>query len=351
MGKRIYVLDTNILIHDPKSLLAFDDRDVVIPMVVTEELDDKKNAKGEVGYNAREAIRILQKLRKHGNLCTGVATEHGGTISICDYSLNLRAQITETGSYDIAKPDNKILLTAATVARCNPGAEVFLVTNDANLQIKSDGLNSVLPQNLQFGTQFYRRDRLEDKDFEYKGRRVVEATEDRIFGNSLTGVEPAALGIDQDDPHNALLPNEYIEIRHPSGNSELGRFCGGYVHSILPQTVFGATSRNVGQIFALHALMAPVEEIPLVILRGPAGTAKTFLTLAAGLEQTYEQQLYSSILYTRANVEFDREIGALPGDEQEKMGPLVRPCTDNIEALFNQQDKRHKRRANTSVHQ
>ncbi|HIY00400.1 MAG TPA: PhoH family protein [Candidatus Blautia faecipullorum] len=253
---------------------------------------------------------------------------------------DLKTFITETGSLEIEKNDNKILLTAATVAQhCESGAEVYLVTNDANLQIKADGLNSILPEDLRFDTQFYRRDRLQDKDFAYKGRRMINVRESLEEGYLASGADPVVFGINQSDPDTALMPNEYVEVRHPSGRAELGRYYDGLIYPVFPRTVFGVTPRNSGQIFALDALMAPVEEIPLVILRGQAGTAKTFLTFAAGLEQAYERQLYKNILYTRANVEFDRDIGALPGDEQEKMGSLVRPCMDNIEALFEKHEK------------
>lgn len=339
---RIYVLDTNVLLHDPNAITAFFDRDVIIPMKVIEELDTKKNAAGEIGYNAREVARILRDLRMEGSLINGIKNDQGGTVMVVR-SPSKKFMQENLGDMDTEKPDNVIIATAleiragrykdiASYRNAKTAPDVILVSNDVGIQITADvcGLK----------TEFYRKDRLKEEDLLYTGRiRVNIGTETLIWGNnySMENPLPADTLMELAKMDMQLIENEFIEMRHTADDTcELGIYRGGFIYPLrsLNKRPYGVTPRNAGQFFMQEALMAPVSEIPLVIIKGTAGTAKTFFALATGLERTITDRQYDNILYTRANVEFDKDIGALPGDEQDKMGPLIRPCMDNLNALL-----------------
>lgn len=337
MAERIYVLDTNILLHDPESLLKFDDRDVVVPMTVISELDSQKNGTGEVAYNARKTFRLLQGLRKKGSIWEGVDNGKGGKVSIVNVPSYFLKEHTIPG-VDMQKPDVLIALTAKYVkSRSASGTEVTLVSNDSGPQILADMLH--------IRTEYYRNDRVSDQDLLYTGRTLLHAVSDEkiweprsILANYIEETEFPSIFSDTDIQ---LFENQYIEMLHPDGTAELGRYADG---KILPlrfpnPSPYGVKPRNVGQIFLLDALLMPASEIPLVIVRSTAGSGKTYLTLAAALQKTLREEEYQYILYTRANVEFDRDIGALPGTENDKMAPLVRPALDNLELLNSDSNK------------
>lgn len=331
MTRRIYVLDTNVLLHDPKALLKFDNRDVAIPMAVISELDGKKNGVGEVAYNARETFRILKGLREKGDIWEGVENGCGGKIFIESVTAAFIKDKAIPG-VDLNKPDTLIVLTALYIKMYTiDGTEVTLVSNDTEVQILADFFG--------IRTEYYRNDRVLDPDLAYTGRTILSAVSDKSVWGSLPLTEQyipeeqfQEFFQDFDMP---LTENQYAEIRHPDGSTELGRFSRGKLcplsfHGTKP---YGAIPRNAGQEFLLDALLMPASEVPLVIVRSTAGSGKTFLTLAAALQKTLKEELYQYIIYTRANVEFDRDIGALPGTENDKMAPLVRPALDNLELL------------------
>ena len=166
--QKIYVLDTNVLLCDPASILSFADRDVVIPMTVIEELDKKKNETGELGYHARKVFRVLSDIRKKGSLWKGVEMEQGGKVSVKYLSVqDILAHASDFGPCvsDLSKNDNLILCTAIQVKLENPLAEVALVTNDVGMQVVAD----MIP----LKTEYYRKNRLKDKDLVYTGRTKI----------------------------------------------------------------------------------------------------------------------------------------------------------------------------------
>lgn len=327
---KIYVLDTNILLLDPKSILAFEDRNIIIPLKVIEELDKKKTMVGEIGYNARETFRILKNLKKNGaDLWHGVPTEKGGIIRIEKAEKGIKE--THSFYFDSVTADIEIIMTALTV-QINMGnnVKVILVTNDTAMQLIAEGLGLT--------SENYRKDRLSDDDLKYTGRKKINLdSNEKVLENlhvthNFLEKKEYKKYIPQDKP---LCENEFIQFIHPDGSVEAGKYREGKIISLNRDVLkpYGVTPRNVGQRMLLDALLAPVEEIPLVIVKSCAGTGKTFLTLAAAMQKTVREDIYSRIIYTRANVEFDRDIGALPGSEAEKMNPLIRPCLDNLELL------------------
>lgn len=335
MSKKIYILDTNVLISDPDAINAFDDNMVIIPTQVIEELDNNKDAPGDKGFNVRRAIRNLHALQEKGKLSNGVSVGNGGELRIYGVKTSISA---DKNIFDADKTDNEILRLTADIAnnglklsdgkKMGSGSKVVLVSNDLCMGLKADVMHVEV--------QPYRHDAVDDRSLDYTGRAVANVS-DEIFtalckNGKLTEEETAKFRL---EAGIAIHKCEFFVVKNPLGGTRLAKEKNGVISLLEYEsaTPFGVTPRNVGQRFAIEALLAPADEIPLVIINGDAGTAKTFLTLACALEQTYSQRIYRKLTVTRANVEFDRTIGALPGEEDEKVGPLLRGCMDNLENL------------------
>ena len=335
MSRKTYILDTNVLISDPDAINAFEDNIVVIPTMVIEELDNQKDAPGDKGYNVRRAIRNLHELQKEGKLKDGVPVGTGGTLIVYGPKLNLSA---DQNIFDDEKVDNRILRLAQNITQrgftdidrkeFKVATKVILVSNDLCLSVKADVLNVEV--------QTYKHEAADDDSLDYTGRAVANVS-DEIFSSlckngKLTEDETAQFAKEAD---LIIHKCEFFIVKNPMGGTRLAKEKNGVISVLEYESSqpFGVTPRNVGQRFAIEALLAPASEIPLVIINGDAGTAKTFLTLACALEQTYSQRIYRKLTVTRANVEFDRSIGALPGEEDEKVAPLLRGCMDNLENL------------------
>lgn len=335
MSRKTYILDTNVLISDPDAINAFEDNIVVIPTMVIEELDNQKDAPGDKGYNVRRAIRNLHELQKEGKLKEGVPVGTGGTLIVYGPKLNLSA---DQNIFDDEKVDNRILRLAQNITQrgftdidrkeFKIATKVILVSNDLCLSVKADVLNVEV--------QTYKHEAADDDSLDYTGRAVANVS-DEIFSSlckngKLTEDETVQFA---KEANLTIHKCEFFVVKNPMGGTRLAKEKNGVISVLEYESSqpFGVTPRNVGQRFAIEALLAPASEIPLVIINGDAGTAKTFLTLACALEQTYSQRIYRKLTVTRANVEFDRSIGALPGEEDEKVAPLLRGCMDNLENL------------------
>ena len=326
MGKKkTYVLDTNILLESPNALYGFDDNEVVITGTTLQELDSKKNKPGELGFNARETCRQLEHLREKGNLREGVEIEHGGVVRVETEGV-LREMLPY--GYSIDLPDNRIIATCCFLSKEKKKYKVILVTNDVSMRINASicGVEVQSYLNSQIKT-----------DEAYLGRVELKDVDPSII-NSLYKdrvVDAAFLG------KIRFEENEFVTLK--SGNqSALTIFKEGELHLLNDQSAFNVHPKNAAQSFALYALTAPVEEIPFVILTGPAGCAKTFLSLAAGLDGAYDSRysrMYDKVLITRNNVTSDAEFGFLPGDLEEKMSPLLAPFYDNLESLLRGSNK------------
>ncbi|MBU4276937.1 MAG: PhoH family protein [Proteobacteria bacterium] len=315
--KKTYVLDTNVLLHNPSSLFLFQDNDVVLPLAVIEEIDDQKKRQDEIGRNARQVSRELDRMRTRGSLAQGVATDQGGTLRIELNHTRLGRGLPPV--LGLEKPDNRILCVAWGL-REQENLPAILVTKDLNLRVKADALG--VPS----------EDFLNDKvDFDhlYNGIREVEVeggVVDSFYRQgllTLNGLGPA-------EPHQFFV----LKSRATSPQSALARHQGG---RLLPLSFgntecFGISPRNKEQRFALELLLDPAVKV--ISLAGPAGTGKTLLALAAGLETVVEHKSYKRLLVTRPIVPMGQDLGYLPGEKEEKLRPWMQPLYDNLEYLF-----------------
>lgn len=330
--QKTYVLDTNVLIQSPQALLSFEDNRIVLPLAVLEELDALKTSDGERGANARAAIRFLEGLRQSGSLTDGVALG-GGSLRLETNCTNI--QLPE--GFPEHKKDNRILKVCLGLAERE--APVILVTKDILMRIKA--------QMLGIEAEDFTTEQAPEHDKQYTGRAEVYVDEtlfDAFPERPLAPQEIYQVTADGERQTVALTANQFLILHadQSHGKTQLGRFDGQRIVPLAfkKKHPYGVTPRNVGQTFLQEALMTSAEEAPLVIVKGIAGTAKTFYALACGLWAIMEQDapVYRRILISRPNVHFDDDIGFLPGDESEKIAPLLRPTIDNLELLVDQNE-------------
>ncbi|MBA3487279.1 MAG: PhoH family protein [Lysobacter sp.] len=345
--KRIYVLDTNVLMHDPTALFRFEEHDVYLPMQVIEELDNGKKGTTEASRNARQVSRFINELIE----AEGTSQiAKGLTLSRPD-GLQLRgAQAIgklrfQTGSFEAGKrfgtviPDNQILGAILALKEAEPELEVVFVSKDINLRIKAAIANIV--------SEDYENDRaLDDFSLLYTGATALPEDFWQRHGDDLrswtdkgrTYYEIARKDDDQWYPNQFLhLPGDdeaELKVAKVTDQRVILQIVDDFRHN--QHAVWGINARNREQNFALNALMDP--EIDFVTLLGTAGTGKTLLALAAGLAQTMDQQRYREIIMTRATVSVGEDIGFLPGTEEEKMTPWMGALTDNLEVLTHNQE-------------
>lgn len=328
---KAYILDTNILLDSPRAIFGFDDNTVIITGTTLQELDSKKTAPGELGFNARETCRIIEKLRLKGDLTAGVPMDNAGVFKVI---LNAGQWHMPSG-YSEDKPDNQIINTVLDIKK-NQGHmfnQVILVTNDTSMRINA----SICAAACGFSdfVESYRNDHVSSAEM-YTGKRELQVSKeaiDYIYKNKMLPPEAIFKG-DIPEP----VENEFF-ILQSDQSSALAVYRNHELKLIDTKTLHPChvQPKNASQTFALWALMQPVEEIPFVILKGPAGTAKTFLSLAAGLDQTYDSKThrsYDSVLISRNNVMADADFGYLPGELEDKMNPLLAPFFDNLESLL-----------------
>ena len=337
--KKIYVLDTNVLIQAPHALKCFDDNEVVLPLVVLEELDTHKRDEGERGANVREAIRILEQLRGAGDLVAGVELDKGGLLRI---EKNYKDVELPSDMADY-KSDNRILKVCKGLKESR-SEQVILVTKDILMRIKA--------QLLGIKSEDFTTEQVAGEDEQYSGRIDVYAPEE-IFGDFKKKGIPVDKVYCCDEDGNKFEPelyeNEFVVVRADQsvGKTQMGRVSKGFIKKLEYEKSqpYGVKPRNAGQYFLQEALMQPADVAPLVIVKGMAGTAKTFYSLAVGLEKMINRPTgeYRRILVCRPNSQFDDDIGFLPGDEQEKISPLMRPIIDNLEQLIDSnEEERYK---------
>jgi len=315
--RKNYILDTNVLLHDPFSLYSFQDNLVLIPIYVIEEVDHFKRQASKLGANAREVSRLLDGYREQGNLAEGVTLDTGGKLRVV---LHLDDPFNGLGSQPAAV-DNQLLKLAMEIAEAEPTVPVVLVTKDANLRIKADALG--------IRAEDYESDRV-GLDELYRGAIQLTLPEDEV--RSLKGGERIGL------PEAETFPNEYVWVTSAGEEalSALGRVSRDK-ESIQPlrtngNAVYGIKPRNKEQFYALDALLDP--EVPLVTLMGKAGTGKTLLALAAGLHMVRDEHVYARVLVSRPVFPMGRDLGFLPGEIEEKLHPWMQPIYDNIEFLL-----------------
>jgi PhoH-like ATPase len=316
-GRLTYILDTNVLIQSPTALFAFDEHEVVLTDITIEELDGLKSSPGDVGAAARETNRILDGLRSKGNVIKGVGLPTGGSIRV---ETNHVAEDLPEG-WDKGKPDNRILRVCKAIAG-ERKEKAILVTNDISMRLKADIIG--------IRAEEYRTEKAPAPDEQYKGRRDITVPEKIL---ELLRREKAVAA--EDAGAEDAAPNEFFSLTGENGGGHASAVCDdGLLLLIEPMAKgpCGIKLRNEGQRFAACALMSPSPKMPLVILKGGAGTAKTFLSLACGVYGVMTGE-YKRMLITRPNVKFDDDIGFLKGDEFEKISPLLRPVFDNLETI------------------
>lgn len=323
MKRKTFVLDTNVLLFDPQSILKFGANDIVIPITVIEEIDRFKKDLNENGRNARQVSRFLDEMRRKGNLLEGVPLDNKGTlyIDLPDDKINFPVSI-----FDKNKSDNIILGTALKHKTIDNRKIVVFVTKDTNLRIKAD-LLGVRAVDYEPGDQ--KIDEL------YNGIRTIECSKediDKFFKEKrlmVAGLRNVT----------GIMPNEYVILRNivEHSHTALGRYdlsSNSIVHLMrgVADGIWGIIPRNVEQIFAMDMLLN--DDMRLVSLVGKAGTGKTLLALAAGLSLTIDSGSYSRLLVSRPVFPLGKDIGYLPGDIEEKLNPWMAPIFDNLEYIL-----------------
>ncbi|NLW46357.1 MAG: PhoH family protein [Firmicutes bacterium] len=320
--KKIYILDTSVLVHDPRALTEFEDNDIVIPIAVVEEIDGHKKRQDEVGRNARWVSAFLDKLRAVGHLDEGVSLgKQKGKIRV---ELNHQEIEKLPPTLDRNKVDNRIIAVAYALKK-ESQTPVILVTKDINMRIKADALG--------ISAEDYETDKIEIEEV-YTGCRTIKVEPEMIDRFFKAGEVIL--------PDEGLFSNQMIILEDSFGTSKsaLARHLSG--GKLVPlrfsnQDPFGLKARNKEQKFALELLLD--EEVRLVTLIGKAGTGKTLLALAAGLQKVVEETRYRRFAISRPVIPMGNDLGFLPGDINEKLRPWMQPIYDNLEFLFNNRDK------------
>ena len=337
---KLFVLDTNVLLHDPMCLFRFEEHDIFLPMIVLEELDAHKKGMTEVARNARQTSRTLDALAEHKGaditlglpLSTTGHREAGGKLFFQTQLLNY----TLPASLPQGKADNQILGVVEALRQQHAPREVVLVSKDINMRVKSRALG--------LATDDYQNDKtLEDGDLLYSGSIALPANFWSTHGKTIeswqqgahtfyrvTGPIVPSLLINQfvyfESPGE---PSLYARVTEVRGKTAVFKTLRDFTH--LKNSVWGITTRNREQNFAMNLLMDP--DIDFVTLTGTAGTGKTLMALASGLTQVLDDRRYTEIIVTRATVSVGEDIGFLPGTEEEKMGPWMGALDDNLEVL------------------
>jgi PhoH-like ATPase len=342
--RKLFVLDTNVLMHDPASLFRFEEHDLYLPMGTLEELDSHKKGLSDVARNARQASRFLDEIvsGKAGDIAAGLpirAPKHfgngnpsvGGRLFLQTEAINGDLPAT----LPAGKTDNQILSVVRHLQKKEPARSVILVSKDINMRIKARALG--------LHTEDYTNDKvLEDNDLLYTGVRRLERGFWDSHGKDLESWKKE--GHTYYRVRGPLVPqlllNEFVYdesgerpvhalVKEKSGRVAVLETLRDYTHA--KNSVWGITARNREQNFALNLLMNPA--IDFVTLLGQAGTGKTLMTIAAGLTQVLDEKRYSEIIMTRVTVPIGEDIGFLPGTEEEKMQPWMGALEDNLDVL------------------
>jgi PhoH-like ATPase len=336
---KLFVLDTNVLLHDPTSLFRFEEHDICLPMFVLEELDDKKKGMTEVARNARQASRFLDEIVSDAphQIEQGIPLQSdahkNSTGRLFLQTESIRHELPPNMAQ--GKADNAILAVVMHNQRSQPERSVILVSKDINMRIKARALG--------LDAQDYFNDKvLEDTDLLYTGSmQLPEDFWDRHGKDmkswqkeghtyyEIRGPLCAAMFVNQFVYQEDSGTPFYAIVLEQNDTGAVLRTLTDYTHS--KNNVWGITARNREQNFVLNLLMNP--DIDFVTLLGQAGTGKTLLTLAAGLLQALETKLYSEIIITRVTVPVGEDIGFLPGTEEEKMTPWMGALEDNLDVL------------------
>ncbi len=316
--KKIFVLDTNVLLHDYRSIYAFEENDIVIPITVLEELDKFKKGTDLINFHARELVRELDKLAGDDMFTEGIELgKNRGKLYIENghsYSEKLKESFLER------IPDHMILSITEYVKNSNPNSKVILVSKDINLRMKA--------KSIGIPAEDYRNDKVENIDKLTEGVPVVSEIEDRLISKMYE--EKNGIAIEEFNFSEQPVPNQYYILK--SDRSSVISYFNPFeniINRVSKRKLYGIEPRNAEQTFALHALTN--RQIQLIAITGKAGTGKTLLALAGALEQ---EEHYTQILLARPIVALgNKDLGFLPGSEKEKIKPYMQPLFDNLTVI------------------
>lgn len=294
-----YVLDTNVLIHDPESIYNFEDNNVIIPLPVLEELDSLKRRNDSIGRSARHVVRELDALRQMGDLSKGVKLKNGGTLTVMSLT-NLREDFVEY--FKSKYIDNWILAYVVRIKRTS-SIPTILVTKDISLRVKASALN------------------IQAQDY---------LTDRSNLALLPDGYKMVKENISEGQPVSNFRENEYL--KSPTGYFKVKEGKATRLSLDLSSTVWGIQPLNEEQLYAMDAMMD--DSIALVTMVGSAGTGKTLIALACALEKTVNQKKYRRIIVARPLIPMGKDVGYLPGSLEEKLEPWMQPIMDNLEFLF-----------------
>ncbi|HJN73211.1 MAG TPA: PhoH family protein [Myxococcota bacterium] len=322
--RRLFVLDTNVLLYDPNSLFVFKEHDVAIPITVIEEVDGFKKELSETGRNARHVSRHLDSLRAKGSLSEGIdLTDAGGTLRIC---LAPEEGVLPPG-FGRRSNDNTILSTVKSL-HAQSDCEVVFVTRDTNMRIKADALG-------------IRAEDYENAHIDFDGEQYRGVTERKVPGELIDALYNKGWIAWEDDP--GLHANQFVILlaEDQPNQSAMARFDGrnGRLKLVgrYKEGIWGIFARNKEQLFALELLLD--DSVNLVTLDGVAGTGKTLLAIACGLRKTADERTFRRLVVSRPIFPLGRDLGYLPGDLNEKLNPWMKPIFDNLELLLGSQDE------------
>jgi PhoH-like ATPase len=327
--KKIFVLDTSVILYNHNAINSFEDNDVAIPITVLEELDNFKKGNDTINFEAREFIRIIDKLSNRATLTRWISLGQpkGGKFKVV---MNEQSELDAVKVFGENKPDHRILNAALIMIAENPGKKVILVTKDVNLRLKAKSLN-IPAEDFETG-------KIKDVEGLYAGKATVEHLDKTIIDIIYESgwCMPEDIGIKKP------VPNQYFILKN--GKSSVLAFFNphsGRIEKIEKHSCYKITPRNAEQVFALHAILNP--DVKLVTLQGIAGTGKTLLALAGALEQ---KRNFKQIYLARPVVPLsNKDIGYLPGDIKSKLDPYMQPLWDNLKFIqnqYNEKDKEYK---------
>jgi PhoH-like ATPase len=337
---KLFVLDTNVLMHDPMCLFRFEEHDVFLPMIVLEELDGHKKGMTEVARNARQTSRSLDSLAAHpgADMAVGLALNSTGHKEVGGrlFFQTSHLEVSLPSSLPQGKADNQILGVVEALRKLHAPREVVLVSKDINMRVKARALGLAAEdyqndKTLEDGDLLYSGALCLSEDFWVKHAKNIESWQSASHTfYRVSGPIVPSLHINQFVYFEAPgEPSMYARVTEVRGKTATLKTLKDFTHP--KNAVWGINARNREQNFAINLLMDP--EIDFVTLTGTAGTGKTLLALATGLTQVLDERRYTEIIMTRATVSVGEDIGFLPGTEEEKMGPWMGALDDNLEAL------------------
>ena len=327
--KKIFVLDTSVILYNHKAIHSFEDNDVAIPITVLEELDNFKKGNDNINFEAREFIRIIDKLSDKATLTKWISLgiPRSGKFKVV---MNEQSELDAVKVFGENKPDHRILNAALILISENPGKKVILVSKDINLRLKAKSLN-IPAEDFETG-------KIKDVDSLYSGKTLIEGVDKTVIDMIYSDGSCPPEYLEIKDP----IPNHYYIVKN--GKSSALTFfnpISSRIEKIEKHSCYHITPRNAEQVFAFHAILNP--DVKLVTLQGIAGTGKTLLALAGALEQ---KRNFKQIYLARPIVPLsNKDIGYLPGDIKSKLNPYMEPLWDNLKFIqnqYNEKDKEYK---------